>query len=184
MDTVAQTPTTPANYALISGVYGVALAGVSVLARRRGRTPHPAELVPLGTATFTFTRVLTEQKVEEWLRRPFLDERPDGTKRPKGRGLRYAVGELLSCTRCTGSWVGLGLVGLHVASPVTARVVASVGTVGAINDTALAGFAWATARANAAEAREASADSAGAAEAAGRERAANGDAAGGPDPCA
>jgi hypothetical protein len=94
--------------------------------------------------------VLTEQKVEEWLRRPFVDERADGSKRPKGRGMRYAVGELLSCTRCTGSWVGLGLVGLHVASPVTARVVASVGTVGAINDTALAGFAWMTQRANAA----------------------------------
>jgi hypothetical protein len=152
MKTVAETPTTPANYALISGVYGVALAGVAAAARRRGHAPRAGELVPLGAATFTFTRVLTEQKVEEWLRRPFVDERPDGTKRPKGRGLRYAVGELLSCTRCTGSWVGLGLVGLHVASPASARVVASVGTVGALNDTALAGFAWATQRANAAAA--------------------------------
>jgi hypothetical protein len=155
MDPIDTTPTHPANYALISGVYGAALAGVSVLARRRGGAPGAPELLPLGIATFTFTRVLTEQKVEEWLRRPFLDERPDGSKRPKGRGLRYAVGELLSCTRCTGAWVGLGLVGLHVASPAGARVVASVGTVGAVNDTALAGFAWLTAHANAAERLEA-----------------------------
>lgn len=150
MRPIAETPTRPANYALISAVYGTGLAAVSALARRRGRVPTGRDLVPLGLATFTFTRVLSEQKVEEWLRRPFVEEPADGPRHPRGRGLRYAVGELLSCTRCTGSWVGLGLVGLHVASPNTARVAASVGTVGAINDTALAGFAFLSGQANAA----------------------------------
>ena len=149
MDPIRKTPTRPANYALISAVYGAGLAGVAALARRGGRPPRGADLVPLGAATFTFTRVLTEQKVEEWLRRPFVVEPGDGSRHPRGRGLRYAIGELLSCTRCTGSWVGLGLVGLHVAAPTTARVVASVGTVGALNDVALAGFASVTGRANA-----------------------------------
>ncbi|WP_210491872.1 DUF1360 domain-containing protein [Patulibacter sp. SYSU D01012] len=148
MKTIDETPTRPANYALISGVYAAALSGVAAAARRRGSVPRGADLLPLGLATFTFTRVLTEQKVEAWLRRPFVHEPEQGRRRPRGRGMRYAIGELLSCTRCTGSWVGLGLVGLHAASPAAARVTASVGTIGAVNDTSLAAFSWLSSRAN------------------------------------
>lgn len=158
MRTISQTPTRPANYALISSVYGTALVGVASLARRTGHAPRGAEVVPLGVAAFTFTRVLSEQKVEEWLRRPFVDEPGDAPRHPRGSGLRYAIGELLSCTRCTGSWVGLGLVGLHAASPSSARVVSAVGSVGAVNDAALAGFAWLTGRANAAGAEQSEAE--------------------------
>jgi hypothetical protein len=149
VETIEQTPTRRANYALISAVYGAGLTAVARLARRTRHAPDGRDLVPLGVATFTFTRVLSEQKVEEWLRSPFLDEPGDAPRHPKGHGLRYAIGELLSCTRCTGSWVGLGLVGLHAASPSTARIVSAVGTVGAVNDAALAGFAWLTGHANA-----------------------------------
>jgi hypothetical protein len=149
--TIAETPTRPANYALISGVYATAFGAVAATARRNGQTPGGAELLPLGLATFTFTRVLADQKVEEWLRRPFLHEPEPGVKKPRGEGMRFAVGELLACKRCTGAWVALGLVGLRAASPTAARVAAAVGTAGAVNDTALAGFSWLTSRANTAE---------------------------------
>jgi hypothetical protein len=66
--------------------------------------------------------------------------------------MRYAIGELLSCKRCSGAWVGLGLVALRAASPTAGRLAAAVGTVGAVNDVSLAGFAWLTSRANVAEA--------------------------------
>ena len=46
-------------------------------------------------------------------RDPLVDE-SDG-KRPKGRRLRFAAGELLTCTRCLGTWSSLGLIGLRVA---------------------------------------------------------------------
>ena len=36
-------------------------------------------------------------------------------RKPKGRRLRYAVGELLTCTRCMGAWSALGLVALRAA---------------------------------------------------------------------
>lgn len=150
MKTIAQTPTRPANYALISAAYAAAMAGTAAVSRRTGQAPSGPELLPLGLATFTFTRVLTEQKVEEWLRRPFVDEPTPGEHRPRGTGLRYAVGELLSCKRCSGAWVGLGLVALRAASPTAGRLATAVGTVGAVNDASLAGFAWLTARANAA----------------------------------
>ena len=44
-------------------------------------------------------------------------------RRPKGRRLRYAVGELLTCTRCTGAWSALGLVALRLHSPAAGRTV-------------------------------------------------------------
>lgn len=148
MRTVEQTPTRPANYAVLTGVFGAGTSLVAGLARHRGAAPEGRDLVPLGLATFTATRVLSEQKVETWLRRPFVVEHTETDRAPRGRGLRYAIGELLLCTRCTGSWVALGLVGLHVASPTTGRLVAALGTIGACNDTALAGFAWLTSQAN------------------------------------
>ncbi|MBF6619872.1 MAG: DUF1360 domain-containing protein [Patulibacter sp.] len=147
------TPTRPADYALISGAYATALTAVAWSTRARAERLDVVDVTYIGLATFTFTRVLTEQKVETWLRRPFVVEPADGPSRPRGRGMRYAIGELLSCTRCTGSWVGLGLVGLQLRNPRLGRLVAAVGTVGAVNDTALAAFAWLTGRANAIDGR-------------------------------
>ena len=37
--------------------------------------------------------------------------------RPRGRRMRYAVGELLNCTRCVGAWSALGLVALRLHPP-------------------------------------------------------------------
>lgn len=150
MDPIDATPTRPANYALISAAYAAAFGGLAWSARGRDARLDGGELATLGLATFTLTRVLTEQKVESWLRRPFVVEATDGRRRPRGEGMRFAIGELLSCTRCTGSWVGLGLVGLRIRTPRVGRLIAAVGAVGAINDTALAGFAWLTGKANAA----------------------------------
>jgi hypothetical protein len=81
------------------------------------------------------------EKVESWIRRPFVDERGD-QKRPKGRRLRYAVGELLTCTRCTGAWSALGLVALRLHAPSTGRAVATVLAASAGNDMLQAGFSW------------------------------------------
>ena len=47
-------------------------------------------------------------------------------RRPKGTGVRYAVGELLTCTRCVGVWSALGLTALRVTRPREARVVNTV----------------------------------------------------------
>ena len=35
---------------------------------------------------------------------PFVEETAEH-KRPRGSGLRYAVGELFTCTRCMGAWL-------------------------------------------------------------------------------
>ena len=95
-----------------------ALAAVAGSAARRGRTVdlEPRDLLPLSAATFALSKLVVHEKVESWVRAPFVEEHPQGA-RPKGRRLRYAVGELLSCTRCMGAWGALGLVALRTESP-------------------------------------------------------------------
>jgi hypothetical protein len=151
LEPVSQTPTEPVDYALLSAAYGAAFAAVAVQARRRDAIPGP-ELVSLSAATFALSKLVVHEKVETWLRRPFVDERPDG-KRPKGRRLRYAVGELMSCTRCIGAWSALGLVGLRTASPATGRTVTTVLAVSAASDFLNSGFTLLCRRANAEEKR-------------------------------
>jgi hypothetical protein len=81
------------------------------------------------------------EKVESWIREPFVEEQPGG-RRPKGRRLRYAIGELLTCTRCTGAWGALALVSLRQHAPATGRTVSTVLAVSAGNDMLQAGFSW------------------------------------------
>ena len=105
-------------------------------------------MLPLGLATFALSKLVAKEKVDAWVRVPFVEEHPEG-RRPKGTGVRYAVGELLTCTRCVGVWSALGLTALRVTRPREARVVNTVLGASAINDVAQAGFTWLCSRANA-----------------------------------
>jgi hypothetical protein len=149
---VSQTPTEATDYATLSVGYAALLAGLAHATR--GREPIPrAELVPLSAATFALTKLVVHEKVETWLRQPFVEERPDG-KRPRGRRLRYAVGELLNCTRCMGAWSALGLVALRAHSPAAGRTVTTVLAASAGNDVLQTAFSLLCAKANAAREQE------------------------------
>jgi hypothetical protein len=143
---VSETPTEPTDYAAISLVFGSLLAGLAASARSREPIPR-ADLVPLSAATFTLSRLVVHDKVETWLREPFVVEE-SGSKRPKGRRLRYAVGELMTCTRCMGAWSALALIGLRLHAPRAGRTVTTVLAASAGNDALQAGFSWLCARAN------------------------------------
>ncbi|MEA2281268.1 MAG: hypothetical protein QOK21_1875 [Solirubrobacteraceae bacterium] len=146
MRPVSQTPTEAADYAVLSALYGALLSGTALSAR--GRDPIPGgELPVIAAATFALSKLIVHEKVETWIRQPFVDEQPSG-RRPKGRRLRYAVGELMSCTRCTGAWCALGLVGLRLHKPATARTVTTVLAASAGSDFLHTGFSWLCARAN------------------------------------
>lgn len=147
---MAETPTDQADYAAISLVFGSLLAALAASGRKRDPIER-AELLPLAAATFSLSRLLVHDKVETWLREPFVEEHAEG-KRPKGSGVRYAVGELMSCTRCMGAWSALALVALRLHSPAAARTVTSVLAASAGNDALQAGFSLLTARASAQEA--------------------------------
>jgi hypothetical protein len=144
---VTQTPTEPSDYALISGVYGALLGTTALAARNREPIPH-SEVPILAGATFALSKLIVKEKAETWLRQPFVEERPDG-RRPKGRRLRYAIGELLDCTRCTGAWTAMAVIGLRLYAPATGRAVATVLATSAGNDFLHAGFTWLCRRAGA-----------------------------------
>jgi uncharacterized protein DUF1360 len=135
--------TTPSDYAAINAVYAALAAGLLYATRERAADDPIAvrELVPLSAATFALSKVIAREKVGTWVREPFVDQ--DGhPPEPTGRGLRRAVGELVTCTRCVGAWSALGVVGLRVASPTTGRTVANVLAASAANDFLQAGFRW------------------------------------------
>ena len=141
MDPVGETPTEPVDYAAISATYGALLGTLVLAARQRGDEPvRPAEFVPLGVAAFALTKVVSREKIETWVRRPFVEEEEGG--RPKGRRLRFVVGELLTCTRCMGAWSALGLTALRVTRPRESRVVTTALATSAVNDFLFAAFAW------------------------------------------
>jgi hypothetical protein len=149
VDPVDRTPTEPADYAALSAVYGALLAGTAVSALHRPSIPG-AELPALAAASFALSKLVVHEKVESWMRRPFVDEE---RRKPKGRRLRYAVGELLLCTRCTGAWSALGLVALRLHSPTAGRTVAAVLAASAGNDLLQATFSYLCAHASAEQKR-------------------------------
>src|SRR3954453_15706763 len=147
MRPLEETPTTPGDNATPGAGYG-ALHRPLVLGAREHADPVVGQEIPaLGLASFALSKLIAKEKVENWMREPFVEETPQG-RRPKGTRLRYAVGELLSCTRCVGAWSSLGLVALRVARPREARVVTAVLATSALNDFLQTGFTWACARAN------------------------------------
>ena len=70
------------------------------------------DLFLLGMASFRMTRLIVYDVITEFLRQPFhetvVETLEDGSTETyieiKGTGLRYWVGELLSCHWCTGIW--------------------------------------------------------------------------------
>jgi hypothetical protein len=137
----ANAPTEPNDYLALNAVFAALLAGVVIAARQKTRASEPLtgrDLAVTGAASFAISKVIARERIGTWVREPFVEEE-DG-KKPRGRGLRHAMGELLTCTRCVGAWSALGLVGLRLTSPATGRVVNDVLAVSAINDWLQASF--------------------------------------------
>jgi hypothetical protein len=138
-------PARPRDYATFNLTWAALLTAVAAVTRAEG--PPTRELPLFGLASFTLTKSLSKEKVGIWVREPVVD----AERRPKGRGIRYVAGELVTCTRCLGTWSALGLVALRAARPREARLVAGVLATSAINDFLQAGFAWTTATASRSE---------------------------------
>jgi len=147
VETIEQTPTEPVDYAVLNAAWAALTAGL-LMASRGEDAPPLAEMPLYGLAAFSLTKAVAKEKVGVWVRDPLVHEGLDG-RPPKGRRMRYAVGELLTCTRCLGTWSSLGIIGLRVVRPREGRIVASILAGAAMNDWLQAGFTTLTARSNA-----------------------------------
>ena len=141
-DRHAEQPALPRDYAALNAVW-LALAGglVAVTRGRASRDPiETRELIPLSAATFALSKAVARERIGTWVREPFTDD--ETHRHPQGGRLRRAVGELVTCTRCVGTWSALAVVGLRVASPEAGRTVSAVLATSAANDWLQTGFRW------------------------------------------
>jgi Protein of unknown function (DUF1360) len=138
----------PVDYAALNALWISLAAGLVAAGRgRAAKDPiEQRELISLGAATFALSKAVARERIGTWMREPFVDE-ADG-QRPKGSRIRRAVGELLTCTRCVGTWSALGVVGLRVLHPEAGRAVAMILASSAANDWLQAGFKLLTEQTN------------------------------------
>ena len=146
-------------YASIVGTFVAGLGLVSGLAAAKKRPLQevtPIDLAMLGLATFKASRTVARDKVTSFVRDPFVEgEAYDGEDEQPVRDaeMRQAIGELVTCTRCIGTWIGAALASTQILAPRTGRLLTSVLAAGALNDFLLAGFSAVTSKANELEER-------------------------------
>jgi len=138
-----------ASYATLVGTFVVGL-GLASRASRPDRELTPVDLVALGLATFKASRTVSRDRVTSFVRDPFVEETAyDGSaEHPAGTGMRRAVGELVTCTRCVGTWVAAGLATSLAVTPRYGRLLVWTLDAAAVNDFLQAGFAALTEKAN------------------------------------
>ncbi len=139
-------------YAAIFGTFAGGLAATGALARVLGRDPQcntTLDLVTLALATFKASRTLSHDKVTAFLRAPVVKgEAYEGGEEPVEGGIEQALGELVTCTRCVGTWAAAGIAGVQVLAPRFGRLLTWSLGAAAVNDFLQGAFAALTAKAN------------------------------------
>ncbi|HEU5490421.1 MAG TPA: DUF1360 domain-containing protein [Gaiellaceae bacterium] len=149
---VSASPTPYASYATILAGFGGTLAATAALERALGRETRPAsalDLIVLCAGSFKAARSLSRERVGSVLRQPFVEASANADvahERPTGDGLQRALGELVTCTRCIGTWTAAGLLTCQAIAPRFGRLLTWSLAAGAGNDFLQAGFAALIAR--------------------------------------
>jgi hypothetical protein len=136
-------------YATIAGAFFGGLAAVASLSRRA--PPSTAlELAVLSAASFKVSRTLSRERVGSFVRQPFVEGDADTgeDEQPAGTGLQRAIGELVTCPRCLGTWSAAALVSTQMLSPRFGRLLTWSLAASAANDFLQAGFSALCAKAN------------------------------------
>jgi hypothetical protein len=131
------------DYAALVAVFNGLLA-TGLLARKCSQAPLPErvdtkDLALFALATQKLSRVITKDKVTSALRAPFTEVEGKGgagelEERGRGEGLRRAIGDLLTCPFCLGTWIASGFIYGFIFSPRVTRTLASIFAVSGIAD--------------------------------------------------
>ncbi|WP_433473471.1 DUF1360 domain-containing protein [Spirillospora sp. CA-142024] len=131
------------------GVYALTTATMALLGRRlRDRPPAIglADLALMTVTTHKASRVIAKDPVTSPLRAPFT--RYSGTAGPselseevRGKGVRHAVGELITCPFCTAQWVATAYAAGLVFAPQATRLAGATMTAVAGSDWLQLGYA-------------------------------------------
>jgi len=141
------------SYAAIMGTFAGALAAAGGLARLLDRNPAcqtPLDLVTLSAASFKASRTLARDEVTSFLRDPFVKGHAHSgdDEEPVEGGMEQAIGELITCSRCAGTWAAAFLAVTQILAPRTGRLLTWSLAAAGINDFLQASFSALTAKAN------------------------------------
>ena len=142
------------SYAALVAVYAGGLATAGLLARRLDRTPAhitPLDFAILAAANFKAARAVARDEVTSFARDPFVEgtaESGEGEEPAQTGGMQQAIGELVTCTRCIGTWTAAGLTATQILAPRFGRMLVWSLAASGTTDYLLAGFNALTSKAN------------------------------------
>jgi hypothetical protein len=157
MDVVMERATTLPPYRAYATITGVFVAGLALsggVARLLGRDPREQtwlDLATLSAATFKASRTIARDDVTSFLREPFVEGDPGDSEDEhpvQTGGIEQAIGELVTCSRCVGTWVAAGLATTQVVAPRFGRMLTWTLAGAGVNDFLQAGFTALTRKAN------------------------------------
>ena len=136
------------SYLVLTGSFGALIAGSLGAARAAGRDidrPDALDVVLAGLATQKLSRLITKDRVTSFIRAPFtrLEGRAghgELNEKPRGEGMRHALGELLVCPYCLAQWIGGGFAVGWIFAPRTTRFLAAMWAAQSVADAAQRGF--------------------------------------------
>jgi hypothetical protein len=139
-------------YAGIFGAFAGLLAAAGAVGRLLDRDPQcqtPLDFAVLAAASFKAARTLARDEVTSFVREPFVrGHAHSGDEEPVEDGFAQAVGELVTCTRCVGTWTAAGLASTQLLAPRFGRLLTWSLAAAAANDFLQAGFSALTSKAN------------------------------------
>jgi Protein of unknown function (DUF1360) len=122
---------------------GLAAAGaVARLLRRDAQCYTALDFLVLSAASFKASRTLSHDQVTSFIREPFVrgHAHTGEGEEPVQGGMEQAIGELVTCSRCAGTWVAAGLAATQILSPRFGRLLTWSLGAAAANDFLQAGF--------------------------------------------
>jgi hypothetical protein len=133
------------GYAVLTTTFAACLAGGLIAARRSGHElPERIgvqDVLLAGVATHKLSRLITKDKVTGVARAPFtrFQEKSghgEVEEAARGRGLRYAIGELMVCPYCMAQWIAGAYTVGYVFAPRLTRLLAATWAVHGVADAA------------------------------------------------
>ena len=142
-----------ASYAAIMATFAGGLAAAGAIARLLRRDPqcHTAlDFLALSAASFKTAHTLSHDEVTSFVREPFVKGHAHSgeDEEPVQGGMEQAIGELVTCSRCIGTWAAAGLAVTQILSPRFGRLLTWSLGAAAANDFLQAGFSALTGKAN------------------------------------
>ena len=141
------------SYAAIMATFAGGLAAAGAMARALRRDPHcntALDFVVLSAAAFKAAHTLSHDEVTSFVREPFVKGHAHSgeDEEPVQGGMEQAIGELVTCSRCVGTWAAAGLAATQIIAPRFGRLLTWSLGAAAANDFLQAAFSALTAKAN------------------------------------